>query len=123
MPEENYCSKLNSHTQSSDVNESASSFSNQIFLVEENEPELPDKNRNLGPNRDYFHTAKENAVIDVWWLYDDGGLTVLVPYILSLRSRWKNCKIRVFALDDYRTENASEENGYVFMSSLYSNAL
>ena len=27
----------------------------------------------------------ENGTIDVWWLSDDGGLTLLVPYLLKQR--------------------------------------
>ena len=30
-------------------------------------------------------TKKRNGTIDVWWLYDDGGLTLLIPYILTTR--------------------------------------
>ncbi|KAG4077496.1 hypothetical protein HA402_002923 [Bradysia odoriphaga] len=86
-----------------------SSFTNQIFFVEETEQQFTETDRNLGPYQDYFYTAKENAVIDVWWLYDDGGLTILVPYILSMRSKWKHCKIRVFALDNHKMEHRTEE--------------
>lgn len=33
--------------------------------------------------------------IDVWWLYDDGGLTILLPHLLSLSSHWRGCKLRI----------------------------
>ena len=33
--------------------------------------------------------------IDVWWLIDDGGLTVLLPYIMKLHSFWSGCKLRL----------------------------
>lgn len=39
---------------------------------------------------------KKSGTIDVWWLTDDGGLTLLVPYLLSSRKKWKNCNLRVF---------------------------
>jgi solute carrier family 12 sodium/potassium/chloride transporter 2 len=42
--------------------------------------------------------------IDIWWLYDDGGLTILIPYILSKRELWKNCKLRVFAIVDKQND-------------------
>ena len=29
--------------------------------------------------------GKKKGFIDVWWMYDDGGLTLLIPYILSTR--------------------------------------
>ncbi len=60
----------------------------------------------------YFHLKKSDGQIDVWWLYDDGGLTILIPYILSLRSHWSNCKIRVFALTNHKMELEIEERKY-----------
>ena len=42
---------------------------------------------------------KQSGAIDVWWLYDDGGLTVLLPYLLTLHRAWKNCKLRFFSAD------------------------
>ena len=36
--------------------------------------------------------------MDVWWLYDDGGLTLLLPYILTTRQKFAGCKLRVFTL-------------------------
>lgn len=56
-----------------------------------------------------FHVSQEKGTIDVWWLYDDGGLTMLIPYILSMRSNWAKCKIRVFALANHRMEVEVEE--------------
>ncbi|KAJ6643632.1 Bumetanide-sensitive sodium-(potassium)-chloride cotransporter [Pseudolycoriella hygida] len=92
-------------------------FSNPLFIVEEEESISAnstgsDVTRNSYD--DYFNTGRTNAVIDVWWLYDDGGLTMLIPYILSLRSQWKNCKIRVFALGNQnKTEHQEDERKYV----------
>ena len=42
--------------------------------------------------------------IDVWWLYDDGGLTLLLPYILTTRAQFADCSMRVFALANRRDE-------------------
>lgn len=39
--------------------------------------------------------GKQQGRIDVWWLADDGGLTILIPYILSLHNSWKDCKLRI----------------------------
>ena len=39
---------------------------------------------------------KPKGTIDVWWLSDDGGLTILIPYLLSIHSFWKDCKLRIF---------------------------
>ena len=36
--------------------------------------------------------------IDVWWLTEDGGLTVLLPQIIASRQQWSGCKLRVFTM-------------------------
>ena len=46
----------------------------------------------------YYFLGKKTGYIDVWWLYDDGGLTLLLPYILTTRKQYKSCKLRVFIL-------------------------
>lgn len=60
-------------------------------------------------NLNVFNKKQGKGVIDVWWLYDDGGLTILLPYILSTRSQWAQCKIRVFALTNRKLELELEE--------------
>ncbi|KAH3837753.1 solute carrier family 12 member 1-like [Dreissena polymorpha] len=49
------------------------------------------------------------GTVDVWWLYDDGGMTLLVPYILSQRKQWKNAKLRVFCLGTKKEEVAEDQ--------------
>lgn len=51
-----------------------------------------------------FQRRQKKGTIDVWWLYDDGGLTMLVPYIISTRAQWAGCKLRVFSLANKRSE-------------------
>uniref|UniRef100_A0A669EXD9 Solute carrier family 12 member 1 n=1 Tax=Oreochromis niloticus TaxID=8128 RepID=A0A669EXD9_ORENI len=43
-----------------------------------------------------FKKKQPKGNIDVWWLFDDGGLTLLLPYILTTRKKWKDCKMRIF---------------------------
>ncbi|GCC19977.1 solute carrier family 12 member 2 isoform X1 [Chiloscyllium punctatum] len=43
-----------------------------------------------------FQKQQGKGTIDVWWLFDDGGLTLLIPYLLTTKKKWKDCKIRVF---------------------------
>uniref|UniRef100_A0A8B9K9T7 Solute carrier family 12 member 2-like n=1 Tax=Astyanax mexicanus TaxID=7994 RepID=A0A8B9K9T7_ASTMX len=43
-----------------------------------------------------FKKKQCKGTIDVWWLFDDGGLTLLIPYLLTNKKKWKDCKIRVF---------------------------
>ena len=51
-----------------------------------------------------FQAKKRKGNIDVWWLYDDGGLTLLLPYILTTRAQFADCSMRVFALANRRDE-------------------
>ncbi|XP_068812185.1 solute carrier family 12 member 3 isoform X2 [Struthio camelus] len=43
-----------------------------------------------------FQTEQGKKTIDIYWLFDDGGLTLLIPYLLARKKRWGKCKIRVF---------------------------
>ena len=43
--------------------------------------------------------SKQKGEIHVWWVYDDGGLTMLIPYLLTLHHSWRDCKLRVFSVD------------------------
>lgn len=56
-----------------------------------------------------FKGKQRKGYVDVWWLYDDGGLTMLLPYIISNRAQWSGCKLRVFALAMHKNELELEE--------------
>uniref|UniRef100_A0A8C3C2W3 Solute carrier family 12 member 3 n=1 Tax=Cairina moschata TaxID=8855 RepID=A0A8C3C2W3_CAIMO len=43
-----------------------------------------------------FQSQQGKKTIDIYWLFDDGGLTLLIPYLLGCKKRWGKCKIRVF---------------------------
>lgn len=43
----------------------------------------------------------ERPVIDVWWLTDDGGLTILLPHMLKLSSQFKGYDMRVVTTGDW----------------------
>uniref|UniRef100_A0A7E4VQV4 AA_permease domain-containing protein n=1 Tax=Panagrellus redivivus TaxID=6233 RepID=A0A7E4VQV4_PANRE len=46
-----------------------------------------------------FQRKIKRATIDVWWLYDDGGLTLLIPYLLTMpKSYLENAQLRVFTI-------------------------
>ncbi|GBP30321.1 Bumetanide-sensitive sodium-(potassium)-chloride cotransporter [Eumeta japonica] len=62
-------------------------------------------------------TRRQSGTVDVWWIYDDGGLTLLLPYILSIRRAWASCPLRVFTLANKQTELELEERN---MASLLS---
>uniref|UniRef100_G1MEF6 Solute carrier family 12 member 3 n=1 Tax=Ailuropoda melanoleuca TaxID=9646 RepID=G1MEF6_AILME len=43
-----------------------------------------------------FQSEQGRKSIDIYWLFDDGGLTLLIPYLLARKKRWSGCRIRVF---------------------------
>ncbi|XP_053272632.1 solute carrier family 12 member 3 [Pleuronectes platessa] len=57
-----------------------------------------------------FQDDQGKKTIDVYWVADDGGLTLLVPYLLTRRKRWRHCKVRVFIVgDEHNMEAARNE--------------
>ncbi|GIY74663.1 solute carrier family 12 member 2 [Caerostris extrusa] len=56
-----------------------------------------------------FQRKQKKGTIDVWWLYDDGGLTMLIPYLLTTHSQWGGCKLRVFSLANKKDELEREQ--------------
>ncbi|XP_046634387.1 bumetanide-sensitive sodium-(potassium)-chloride cotransporter-like isoform X2 [Daphnia pulicaria] len=68
--------------------------------------ELPDEVQN---NICRFRMKQKRGTIDVWWLYDDGGLSMLLPHILTTRSNWAKSKLRVFCLADDNEEQLTKQ--------------
>lgn len=66
-----------------------------------NGDELP---RHILQELTQFTRNRKRAIIDVYWLYDDGGLTLLLPYIISTRKNWESARLRVFALANKKNE-------------------
>ncbi|RWS25658.1 solute carrier family 12 member 2-like protein [Leptotrombidium deliense] len=63
-------------------------------LTEEN-PTVP---RQVINSVNQFQRIQKEGTIDVWWLYDTGGIAMLVAWILRNNNLWKNSKIRVFTV-------------------------
>ncbi|XP_026142683.1 solute carrier family 12 member 1 [Carassius auratus] len=58
--------------------------------------DLAKMNQRLVEASGQFKKKQGKGTIDVWWLFDDGGLTLLLPHILTTRKKWKDCKLRIF---------------------------
>ncbi|XP_049826721.1 solute carrier family 12 member 4 isoform X2 [Aethina tumida] len=43
-------------------------------------------------------TDKVSGNIDIWWIVHDGGLLMLLPFLLKQHRTWKNCKMRIFTV-------------------------
>ena len=55
-------------------------------------------NKEQSANRSAVSINKENIKktkrIDIWYLSDDGGLTLLIPWLLQKDPRWKTASLR-----------------------------
>ncbi|CAH0588113.1 unnamed protein product [Chrysodeixis includens] len=51
--------------------------------------------RRLNYKQFNFHSS---SIMDVWWLFDDGGMNILLPYIIARRSNKEKMTMRIFAL-------------------------
>ncbi|NXU48861.1 S12A3 protein, partial [Turnix velox] len=67
-----------------------------------------------------FQSDQGKKTIDIYWLFDDGGLTLLIPYLLGRKKRWGKCKIRVFVggqinrMDEERKANLVQSSNCPF---------
>ncbi|KPP77210.1 solute carrier family 12 member 7-like [Scleropages formosus] len=59
----------------------------QALLVAKNVDNFP-------PNRDRL----AEGTIDVWWIVHDGGLLMLLPFLLRQHKVWRKCKMRIFTV-------------------------
>merc|ERR1719476_721816 len=51
---------------------------------------------------------KVEKYIDIWWLFDDGGLTILTGYLLTKHKKFKDYKLRIMALDEIGFEDQTD---------------
>ena len=41
-----------------------------------------------------------SRTIDIWWIIHDGGLIILLGWLLKQNPVWKKCRLRLFAVAD-----------------------
>lgn len=51
-----------------------------------------------GINQFPDNTDRMSGTIDAWWIVHDGGLLMLIPFLLKQHKTWKNCKLRIFTV-------------------------
>ena len=44
------------------------------------------------------YTQLPTSTTDVWWLVDDGGFTILMPWLMTQRKFWTGTKLRIFTV-------------------------
>ncbi|CAB1349664.1 unnamed protein product [Coregonus sp. 'balchen'] len=55
----------------------------------------------VAKNVDSFPTNADRlgqGTIDVWWIVHDGGLLMLLPFLLRQHKVWRKCKMRIFTV-------------------------
>uniref|UniRef100_A0A673MP46 Solute carrier family 12 member 7-like n=1 Tax=Sinocyclocheilus rhinocerous TaxID=307959 RepID=A0A673MP46_9TELE len=55
----------------------------------------------VAKNIDTFPTNQDRlaeGTIDVWWIVHDGGLLMLLPFLLRQHKVWRRCKMRIFTV-------------------------
>ncbi|XP_071959287.1 solute carrier family 12 member 4-like isoform X2 [Antedon mediterranea] len=56
---------------------------------------LVPKNITLFPSNDQ---KLEGGSIDVWWIVHDGGMLMLLPFLLRQHKVWKNCTMKIYTV-------------------------
>uniref|UniRef100_A0A3P9LUJ2 Solute carrier family 12 member 7a n=1 Tax=Oryzias latipes TaxID=8090 RepID=A0A3P9LUJ2_ORYLA len=59
----------------------------QALLVAKNIDRFPDNQERL-----------KEGTIDVWWIVHDGGLLMLLPFLLMQHKVWRKCRMRIFTV-------------------------
>uniref|UniRef100_A0A673N160 Solute carrier family 12 member 4-like n=1 Tax=Sinocyclocheilus rhinocerous TaxID=307959 RepID=A0A673N160_9TELE len=44
------------------------------------------------------HERFSDGYIDVWWIVHDGGMLMLLPFLLKQHKVWRKCKMRIFTV-------------------------
>ncbi|XP_046450809.1 solute carrier family 12 member 3-like [Daphnia pulex] len=67
-----------------------------------------------------FQKKQKKDTIDVWWLSDDGGLTLLLPVIINSRSNWSaDTRLRIFCAASGVQELEKEQKGMAVLLSKF----
>ncbi|XP_057373614.1 bumetanide-sensitive sodium-(potassium)-chloride cotransporter-like isoform X1 [Daphnia carinata] len=66
-----------------------------------------------------FQKKQNKDTIDVWWLSDDGGLTLLLPVLINSRSNWSETKLRIFCTASGVEELEKEHKGMAVLLSKF----
>jgi len=51
---------------------------------------------------------EQSGTIDLWWFITDGGLLVLITWLLAQHKVWRNCSVRVFVVVENVGEDVAE---------------
>ncbi|XP_063368226.1 bumetanide-sensitive sodium-(potassium)-chloride cotransporter-like [Cydia amplana] len=69
-----------------------------------------ESNTGLSASGPYKPMQLQHGTLDAWWLYDDGGLNILLPYIMATRGAHAPVQLRILALARHTRDRADAEN-------------
>ncbi|XP_040911035.1 solute carrier family 12 member 7-like isoform X2 [Toxotes jaculatrix] len=78
----------------------------------------------VAKNIDHFPSNQERlkqGTIDVWWIVHDGGLLMLLPFLLIQHKVWRKCKMRIFTvaqMDDNSIQMKKDLQMFVYQLRL-----
>jgi len=67
----------------------------------------------------FFQRKHKKGTIDVWWLYDDGGLTLLLPWLLTTRQQYSEVSLRILTLANRKAELDVEQRNMAKLLSKF----
>jgi len=68
----------------------------------------------------FFQEKRPKGTLDVWWLYDDGGLSLLIPHLLTVpKSFLENARLRVFTISTSRERMEQEQRNMATLLSKF----
>ncbi|XP_074603678.1 sodium chloride cotransporter 69 isoform X2 [Brevipalpus obovatus] len=110
LPYDSVMSQMNSNESSDEsLPPTPIVYNDQNGIKNSDEASQPCIPKNMLSTISQYQKKQKKSTIDVWWLYDDGGLTMLLPFILSTKKLWSGCKLRVFALANKKDDLNREQ--------------
>ena len=54
--------------------------------------------------------------IDIWWIVHDGGLLMLLPFLLKQHRTWRKCRLRIFTVAQVTKRISTKNIKYRFLT-------
>ncbi|CAI5441879.1 unnamed protein product [Caenorhabditis angaria] len=65
------------------------------------------------------HSERLTGFIDIWWIVQDGGILMLIAYLLKQHKVWKGCSLRIFAVSEQDSAKSADMKAglqkYIYM--------
>jgi len=58
-------------------------------------------------------TSRESGYLDIWWIVQDGGLMLLMTFLLKQHKVWKKCNLRLFTVAQITDNSIQIKNDLV----------